>query len=66
MVGGPHPRQPSCRPDTTGFSDAVFGDPITPTTSFTMRALPTILDDGFGGYRRPRSCSGTTSTTAAA
>jgi hypothetical protein len=37
--------------DTTGFSD--FSNPMAYNTSFEVHGLPTIMDDGEGGYETP-------------
>ena len=37
--------------DITGFGD--FTDPLAYHTSFVVHALPSISDDGFGGYNLP-------------
>ncbi len=36
--------------DTTGFSTSHTGNPLGYPSSFTVRALPTISNDGFGGF----------------
>jgi len=51
-VGGTDLRTTIIPADTTGFSGA-FDHPLGYHSSFTMRALPTITEDGFGGYETP-------------
>jgi len=38
-------------PDLTGFGD--FGHPLAYNSSFVVHALPSIADDGIGGYKVP-------------
>jgi hypothetical protein len=51
-VGGTEPRTALMPADTTGFSSG-FGDPTGYNSTFVVRALPSIRDDGFGGYEQP-------------
>jgi len=51
-VGGSDPQTALMPADTTGFSTG-FGNPMGYLTSFVVRALPTIRDDGEGGYEQP-------------
>ena len=51
-VGGTDPRTAIMPADTTGFSTDFFS-PMGYNSTFTVRALPGIRDDGFGGYEQP-------------
>ncbi|MEN8008587.1 MAG: FlgD immunoglobulin-like domain containing protein, partial [Candidatus Krumholzibacteriota bacterium] len=50
--GGSDPQTALIPPDTTGFSTD-FHYPMGYNSSFTVRALPTMRDDGFGGLEQP-------------
>ena len=52
-VGGTDPQTSLMPADTTGFSTG-FGDPMGYHPTFTVRALPGIRGDGFGGFEQPR------------
>jgi hypothetical protein len=51
-TGGTDPETSILPADTTGFS-AAFGNPMGYNSSFTVRALPTIRDNGFGDLEQP-------------
>ncbi len=51
-VGGSDPQTSLMPPDTTGFSTG-FGDPMGYLTSFVVRGLPSVRDNGEGGYEQP-------------
>jgi len=51
-VGGSDPQTSLMPADTTGFSTG-FGDPMGYSGNFVVRALPSIRDDGEGGYEQP-------------
>ncbi len=51
-IGGTDPQTALMPPDTTGFSTG-FGDPMGYNATFTVHALPSIVDDGFDGYEQP-------------
>jgi len=51
-VGGTDPQTSLMPADTTGFSTG-FGDPMGYNSSFVVRGLPSIRDDGSGGYEHP-------------
>lgn len=54
-IGGPGgtDEQTAIMPaDTTGYSTG-FGDPFGYNSIFTVRALPSVMDDGQGGYDQP-------------
>ena len=50
-LGGTDPQTSTLPADTTGF--ATFGDPLGYSSSFTVRALPSLRSDGGGGYEQP-------------
>ncbi len=50
--GGSDPQTSLTPADTTGFSTG-FGNPLDYDSNFVVRALPSIHDDGFGGYEQP-------------
>jgi hypothetical protein len=52
-VGGTDPQTSLMPADTTGFSSS-FDNPLNYNSLFTVRALPSIRDDGFGGYEQPQ------------
>ena len=51
-AGGTDPQTSLMPADTTGFSTG-FGDPLGYDSSFTVHALPSIRDDGVGGFEQP-------------
>ncbi len=51
-VGGANPVTAILPADTTGFSTG-FGDPLGYNSTFTVRALPSLRSDGFGGFEQP-------------
>ncbi len=51
-IGGADPQTSLMPADTTGFSTG-FGDPMGYNSLFTVRALPGIRSDGFGGFEQP-------------
>jgi len=51
-VGGSDPQTSLLPADTTGFSTG-FGNPLNYDSRFVVRALPSVRDDGFGGYEQP-------------
>ena len=51
-VGGSDPQTALMPPDTTGFSTG-FRDPMGYNSTFTIHALPTLRDDGFGQVEQP-------------
>ena len=51
-LGGSDPQTALLPPDTTGFSTG-FGDPLGYNSTFTVHALPTLRDVGFGGAEQP-------------
>jgi hypothetical protein len=51
-VGGADPETSLMPADTTGFSTG-FDNPLDYSTAFTVRALPSIRSDGFGGHEQP-------------
>ncbi len=50
--GGSDPQTALLPADTTGFSTG-FGNPLNYDPRFVVRALPSIRDNGFGGYEQP-------------
>ncbi len=52
-VGGSDPKTSLMPADTTGFSTG-FGDPMGYNSTFVIRALPSIREDGIGGFEQPR------------
>ncbi len=51
-VGGSDPQTSIMPADTVGFSTG-FGDPMGYSSTFVVRALPGIREDGFGGHEQP-------------
>ncbi len=51
-IDGTDPQTSLMPADTTGFSTG-FGDPIGYNSRFVIHALPSIVDNGFGGFEQP-------------